>query len=459
MAIIQTDLLIIGGSDAGISAALRARELNSEINITIILADEFPNLSICGIPYAISGEVTPWQNLAHRTIDDLKSFDIDFYMNTWATKIDAEAHQVVATQEHKQLTFSYNQLMVGTGAIPKQIPILGQNLRGVHVLHTMGDFLTISQQLKDNPPKNAAIVGAGYVGIEMAEALRHQNIPVTLLQRGSEILSTIEPDLAQQAHQQLTNHDVTVRTNQNITAITETATGYQLTGSDDSQIFDFVLIVVGVKPNSQLLIDAGAAVNEQQAVIVNEYMQTNLPDIYAAGDLVVTKHRLLGETYLPLGTTSHKQGRIAGANMVGLSSKFAGIIGSQVLRVFDLIIARTGLLVNEALQAGYDPIAITAELDDHKGYIPSAQKITIRVIADKKTHQLLGAQLLGSASSEIAKRTDIFATGIYHHMTVAEFSDLDLTYSPIVGAPWDAVQAAVQQLELQLMHNTKNSMS
>ena len=451
MAIIQTDLLIIGGSDAGISAALRARELNQDINITMILADEFPNLSICGIPYAISGEVTPWQNLAHRTIDDLKAFNIDFYMNTWATKIDAESHQVLAEQADTQLTFAYNQLMVGTGAIPNLIPLNGQNLAGVHVLHTMGDFLAISHQLQNNHPQRVAIVGAGYVGIEMAEALQRQNVTVTLLQRGSEILSTIDADLAQQAHQQLTNHGVHVLTNQTIQSITATENGYQLQGSDETQLFDFVLVVVGVKPNSQLLIDAGAAVNEQQAVIVNDYMQTNLPDIYAAGDLVATKHRLLGQTYLPLGTTSHKQGRIAGANIVGLPSKFAGIVGSQVLRVFDLIIARTGLLSHEALQAGYKPISITAEIDDHKGYIPGAQKIILRVTADQNTHQLIGAQLIGHAGSEVAKRTDIFATAIHNHMTVTEFSDLDLTYSPIVGAPWDAVQAAVQQLELKLI--------
>lgn len=448
---VQTEMLIIGGSDAGISAALRARELNATIKITMILADEFPNLSICGIPYAVSKEVTQWQNLAHRTVDDLKAYDIDFYMNTWATAIDAEKHTVVALRGDDQLTFTYDKLMVGTGAVPKELPIAGEGA-GIHVLHTMGDFFDIEAQLVQHQPKRAAIVGAGYVGIEMAEALTRRNVSVTLVQRGSEVLSTVEPDLAASVHDALINNGVTVLTDETITEIQATEAGYQLIGSKTDDAFDFVLVVVGVRPNSELLVNAGATVTEQNAVVVDDQMRTNLPDVYAAGDLVQTKHRLLGATYLPLGTTAHKQGRIAGANIVGRESHFAGIIGSQVLRAFDVIVARTGLLPNEATAAGFMPITTTAVVDDHKGYFPGAEKITIRVTADKESHKILGAQLVGKYGSEVAKRADVFATAIYNDMTIEAFSDLDLTYSPVVGAPWDAVQAAVQVLEAELLN-------
>lgn len=447
---VQTEMLIIGGSDAGISAALRARELNATIKITMILADEFPNLSICGIPYAVSKEVTQWQNLAHRTVDDLKAYDIDFYMNTWATAIDAEKHTVVALRGDDQLTFTYDKLMVGTGAVPKELPIAGEGA-GIHVLHTMGDFFDIEAQLVQHQPKRAAIVGAGYVGIEMAEALTRRNVSVTLVQRGSEVLSTVEPDLAASVHDALINNGVTVLTDETITEIQATEAGYQLIGSKTDDAFDFVLVVVGVRPNSELLVNAGATVTDQNAVVVDDQMRTNLPDVYASGDLVQTKHRLLGETYLPLGTTAHKQGRIAGANIVGRESHFAGIIGSQVLRAFDVIVARTGLLPNEATAAGFMPITTTAVVDDHKGYFPGAEKITIRVTADKESHKILGAQLVGKYGSEVSKRADVFATAIYNDMTVEAFSDLDLTYSPVVGAPWDAVQAAVQVLEAELL--------
>ena len=447
---VQTEMLIIGGSDAGISAALRARELNATIKITMILADEFPNLSICGIPYAVSKEVTQWQNLAHRTVDDLKAYDIDFYMNTWATAIDAEKHTVTALRGDDQMTFTYDKLMVGTGAVPKELPIAGGGA-GIHVLHTMGDFFDIEAQLVQHQPKRAAIVGAGYVGIEMAEALTRRDVAVTLVQRGPEVLSTVETDLAASVHDALTNNGVTVLTDETISEIQATEAGYQLIGSKTDDAFDFVLVVVGVRPNSELLVNAGATVTEQNAVVVDDQMRTNLPDVYAAGDLVQTKHRLLGETYLPLGTTAHKQGRVAGANIVGRESHFAGIIGSQVLRAFDVIVARTGLLPNEATAAGFMPITTTAVVDDHKGYFPGAEKITIRVTADKESHKILGAQLVGKYGSEVAKRADVFATAIYNDMTVEAFSDLDLTYSPVVGAPWDAVQAAVQVLETELL--------
>lgn len=447
---VQTEMLIIGGSDAGISAALRARELNATIKITMILADEFPNLSICGIPYAVSKEVTQWQNLAHRIVDDLKAYDIDFYMNTWATAIDAEKHTVTALRGDDQMTFTYDKLMVGTGAVPKELPIAGGGA-GIHVLHTMGDFFDIEAQLLQHQPKRAAIVGAGYVGIEMAEALTRRDVAVTLVQRGPEVLSTVETDLAVSVHDALTNNGVTVLTDETISEIQATEAGYQLIGSKTDDAFDFVLVVVGVRPNSELLVNAGATVTEQNAVVVDDQMRTNLPDVYAAGDLVQTKHRLLGETYLPLGTTAHKQGRVAGANIVGRESHFAGIIGSQVLRAFDVIVARTGLLPNEATVAGFTPITTTAVVDDHKGYFPGAEKMTIRVTADKESHKILGAQLVGKYGSEVAKRADVFATAIYNDMTVEAFSDLDLTYSPVVGAPWDAVQAAVQLLETELL--------
>lgn len=449
MANIQTDLLIIGGSDAGISAALRARELNKDIQITIVLADEFPNLSICGIPYAVSKEVSAWQNLAHRTVKDLEAYQIDFYMNTWATAINPTAHTVTATRGEEAITFAYQHLMVGTGAVPKELPLTGAG-DGIHVLHTMGDFFDIEAQLVQHQPKRAAIIGAGYVGIEMAEALTHRDVAVSLFQRGSEVLSTIDADLATPINDTLTQNGVQVFTNATVTEITQTPTGYRLIGGATNETFDFVLVVVGVRPNSTLLEEAGAEVTTNHAVIVNDRMQTNLPDIYAAGDLVQTKHRLLGDTYLPLGTTAHKQGRVAGANIVGRQTHFAGILGSQVLRAFDVIAARTGLLPTEATQAGYTPITTTAVVDDHKGYYPDAEKITIRITADCQTHLLLGAQLVGKYGSEVAKRADIFATAIYNDMTVEAFSDLDLTYSPVVGAPWDAVQAAVQQLEAQL---------
>ena len=179
-------------------------------------------------------------------------------------------------------------------------------------------------------------------------------------------------------------------------------------------------------------------------MVVDETMATGLPHVWAAGDCVITHHRLLGETYLPLGTTAHKQGRIAGENALGGSARYAGSLGTQVVKVFDLVAARTGLREHEAVAAGFTPVSTTATPDDHKAYYPGATPVTIRVTGDAKTGRLLGAQLIGSKGAEIAKRVDTYATALFHHMTVTGITELDLAYTPPLGSPWDAVQMATQ---------------
>ncbi|WP_278364477.1 FAD-dependent oxidoreductase, partial [Leuconostoc lactis] len=244
-------------------------------------------------------------------------------------------------------------------------------------------------------------------------------------------------------HDTLRENGVDVVTDSDVSEITSDG----VVIGDQAAAFDLVLVVTGVKPNSTLLAHAGAELAENGAVMVNDFMQTNLEDVYAAGDLTITKHRLLGTTYLPLGTTAHKQGRIAGAHAVGLAIPFQGIVGSQVLKAFDKVAVRTGLLPDEATQAGFTPLSVTSVVDDHKAYIPGATKITIQITGDQHTGQLLGAQLIGQFGSEVAKRSDVLSSAIFNKMTVSAVSDLDLSYSPPIAAPWDAIQQATQAWE------------
>lgn len=434
---IQTTLLIIGGSDAGISAALRAKELAPDTDVTLLLADSYPNLSICGFPYAFSGEVPSWENLRHRTLADLEATGVNFHLETTVTAIDPAAHRVTTNRGD----FLYEKLIVGTGALPETSHIKGAD--NAFVLHDMADYFAIDQHVTAKAPKTAAIIGAGYIGIEMAEALVKRGVETTLYQRGPEILSTMSPDMSHLLHDTLREHGVAVVTDDTISEITPDGL---VIGQQAAQ-FDLVLVVTGVKPNSTLLAEAGAELTENGAVIVNDFMQTNLEDVYAAGDLTITKHRLLGTTYLPLGTTAHKQGRIAGAHAVGFATPFQGIVGSQVLKAFDKVAVRTGLLPDEATQAGFTPLSVTSVVDDHKAYIPGATKITIQITGDQHTGQLLGAQLIGQFGSEIAKRSDVLASAIFNKMTVSAVSDLDLSYSPPIAAPWDAIQQATQAWE------------
>lgn len=452
-------LVAIGGSDAGISAALRARELDSTVDVTVVVADAYPNFSICGIPYYFSREVQPWQSLAHRTHTELEATGMQLRLNTRATGIDVAGQRLTVRDEHGTISqIGYDELVVGTGALPSHAGIGGMDqLRpedGVHVIHSMGDTFALERFLENRDPHSAIIVGAGYVGLEMAEALTVRGMHVTQIQRGAEVLSTLDPELGGLVHTELREHGVDVLTGTTVTGIDKTQTGLTVTGTRHgdpiTRTADVVLIVVGVRPNTELLEQAGATLGAGRAVVVDEAMRTGLPHVYAAGDGVVTHHRLLGITYLPLGTTAHKQGRVAGENALGGSARFAGSVGTQVVKVFDLVAARTGLREHEAIAAGYRPATSQAIADDHKRYYPGAQPITIRITGDTDTGQLLGAQLVGRLGTETAKRVDTYATALFAGLTVEQVSDLDLSYTPPLGSPWDAVQAATQEWTRQL---------
>jgi NADPH-dependent 2,4-dienoyl-CoA reductase/sulfur reductase-like enzyme len=208
---------------------------------------------------------------------------------------------------------------------------------------------------------------------------------------------------------------------------------------------DLVLVVVGVRPDTDLAVAVGVETGVRGALRVDRRMRTNLPDVLAAGDCVETWHRLLeAPTYLPLGTTAHKQGRIAGETAVGGTAEFAGSLGTQVVKVFELAVARTGLCDQDAAAAGFDPVTVGSVEFDHKAYYPGAHQLHLRITGEKTSRRLLGAQLVGHQDAEVAKRIDIPATALFHHVTVEGLSDLDLSYTPPFGSPWDAVQMAAQ---------------
>ncbi|MBN9158383.1 FAD-dependent oxidoreductase [Microbacterium sp.] len=449
----MTHIAVIGGSDAGISAALRARELDPTVEVTVVVADAYPNYSICGIPYYFTGEVAPWQSLAHRTHADLEATGMQLRLNTLATGIDVRARRLtVRDQDGVESPIAYDELVVGTGALPSHAGIAGLDHLGpddgVHVIHSMGDTFALDQHLTERNPASAIVIGAGYVGLEMAEAFAARGMKVTQLQRGSEVLTTLDPELGSLVRAELEQHGVTIHTRTLVAAVEKTSDGLTVTGTRDGQpvthTADLVLAVVGVRPNTTLLEQAGATLGAGRAVVVDEQMRTGLPHVFAAGDGVITHHRLLGTTYLPLGTTSHKQGRVAGENAVGGRARFTGSVGTQVVKVFDLVAARTGLRDQDATAAGFTPATVQSAADDHKRYYPGAQPITFRITGDTTTGRLLGAQLVGRLGTETAKRVDTFATALHAGLTIAEISDLDLSYTPPLGSPWDAAQAAAQ---------------
>jgi NADPH-dependent 2,4-dienoyl-CoA reductase/sulfur reductase-like enzyme len=450
-------IVAVGGSDAGISAALRVRELDPSADMTVVVADTYPNFSICGIPYYISGDVTHWRNLAHRTHADLEATGLHLQLDTLATSIDVAGQRLTLRgADGEESSLAYDELVVGTGALPVRPQIEGLDSlgpdEGVHLLHSMGDTFALTASLDRRQPATALIVGAGYVGLEMAEGLTARGIRVTQVEMLPEVLPTVDPELGSIVRDELESHGVHVHTSTTVTGISQggSPTGrlhVEGFGPDQAPLswdVDLVLVVVGVRPDTDLLVRAGASTGPRGAVVVDEAMATGLPHVWAAGDCVVTHHRMLGVTYLPLGTTAHKQGRVAGENVLGGRAHFAGSLGTQVVKVFDRVAARTGLREHEAIAARFTPATSEASPDDHKAYYPGAHPIAIRVTSDSGTGRLLGAQLVGMRGGEIARRVDTYATALFHEMAVDAISELDLSYTPPLGSPWDAVQMAAQ---------------
>jgi NADPH-dependent 2,4-dienoyl-CoA reductase/sulfur reductase-like enzyme len=381
-------LVMIGGSDAGISAALRARELDPGAEVSVIVADAYPNFSICGIPYYVSGEVTHWRNLAHRTTADLEATGMSLRLDTTARRIDVAGRKLLVTAAGgAEELLSYDKLIVGTGAVPVRPPIGGLTgpdilgpADGVHLLHSMGDTFALMRTLEEASPATAVIVGAGYIGLEMADALTTRGLQVIQMEQLPEVLPTVDPQLGQLVHAQLAARGVEVLTGTTVRQITRAAEGEggrlrvdaaAADGTPVSRLADTVLVVVGVRPDTTLAADAGAALGVRGAIAVDRSMRTNLPDVYAAG---------------------------------------------------------------------YSPVTVQSEADDHKAYYPGSHRITMRFTGDRGTGQLLGVQLFGHRHAEIAKRIDIAATAIFHSMTIDGLSDLDLSYTPPLGSPWEAIQ-------------------
>jgi NADPH-dependent 2,4-dienoyl-CoA reductase/sulfur reductase-like enzyme len=440
-------ILVVGGSDAGVMAGLRARAVDPSTEVTIMLSDRYPNFSVCGLPFFVSGEVDDWQTLAHRTAGEITAHGIELLTGHLATGIDASARVVLARREDgSETALPYDTLIVATGAHARADEIEGAAGPSVHTLHTMEDGLRLRARLEAGGVERVVVVGAGYIGVEMADALARRGHRVLLAGRSPTVLPTLDPSLAALLREELERNGVEVATGVTVREIARTGTSLQVRGNGSfARRADVVIVGGGVQPNSALARIAGIATGIQGAICVDRRMRTNVPSVLAAGDCVETWHRLLQRpTYLPLGTTAHKQGRVAGEAAAGGDRLFQGSLGTQVVKVFELAAACTGLRDDEARAAGFQPLTVESTPWHHKLYYPGAQRLRIRVTADVVTGRLLGAQIVGHWQAEVAKRIDIFATAIFHAMAVDALNDLDLSYTPPLGAPWEAVQEAGQ---------------
>ena len=440
-------IVVIGGSDAGISASLRAGELSGDSEVSLILADRYPNYSICGLPFYLSGEVPDWRTLAHRTATEIEEKGIQLFPGHRVTTIIADRKQIIATDaEGRSRTLPYDRLVIGTGGVSVVPNLPGVDLRGVFFLRWMADGFAFQEYLNLRQPTSIVIVGAGYIGMEMADAMTRRGLAVSVVEFLPSVLTTFDPALGSIVRMELERQGVRVFTGFAVERIESNKSQLSVRSTAaDTITADMVLVAVGSRPETRLARTAGIETGVKGAICINHRMETNITDVYAAGDCAETRHRLLGKnTYLPLGTTAHKQGRIAGENAVGGNREYLGTLGTQSVKIFNLVAARTGLKDDEALKEGFSPLSADIETWDHKAYYPHAQKLRIRITGDRKTGKLLGAQIVGPYGASVSKRIDTVAVSIHNGMTVESLTDLDLSYTPPLSSPWDPVQMAAQ---------------
>ncbi len=439
----MTHIAIIGGSDAGVMAGIWAHRTSPDITTTLVVADHYPNFSICGIPFFVSGETPRYEMLAHRTADDLRHLGLDLLLGHTATAIDVDEHQLtVAAADGTNQQLDYDRLIIGTGARPRRPNVPGFDLPGVHVLHTIDEARTL-RTLIDDGARRVAIVGAGYIGTELADAAAHRNLDVSLIEMAPAVMPTFDPALGALIGAELSAHGVDVHTATMVERIETAGDALRVIAGDTHITADAVVLALGVQPNVELATAVGAPTGAGGALVVDASMATGLTDVWAAGDCVHTHHVLFDEpTYLPLGTTAHKQGRVAGINAAGGSASYRGSLGTQAVKIIGKVAARTGLRLDEAMAAGFDAFEVGGTFDDHKAYYPGATDLVVSLVGDRASGRLLGAQLVGAYGAEVSKRVDIAAAAIHAGSSVTDLLDLDLSYTPPLSSPWDPVQTA-----------------
>lgn len=439
-------LLIIGGVAAGMSAAAKARRVNRDLEITVYTDDEYISYAGCGLPYFIGGKVTDKESLIARTGAEFASQNISVKTRTRAEEIQHESKKVILRDLHNNQIFEdhYDRLIIASGARPFVPPMDGIDLEGVFTLRTIHDSLKIKDYLQNRQPRKAAIIGGGYIGLEMAENLLEHGCEVCIIERAPHIIPNMDEDMATIVTAYLESKGVKIHTGITVSgfygeqAITTISTNK---GAIES---DFVLLSIGVLPNSEIAAAAGIELGTKNAIRVNNKMETNIDGIYAAGDCATTTHLISGqEVYIPMGTTANKQGKTAGENAAGGNTSFKSVLGTGIARVIEMEISRTGLSENECRQLGIDYVAKKIVSKSAAHYCPVSGKIYVKLIADRTNNRLIGAQIAGYQGA--AMRIDMLASAITMQATIEALIDMDLAYSPPFSPVWDPVLVALNQ--------------
>lgn len=443
-------IVILGGVAAGAKAAAKSRRLLPDAEIDLYTDDTHISYSSCGLPYYIEGNFEDYRLLLVVSPEEFEKKNIHVHLKNRAVKIIPESKQVLIQDLTAQRVFlvEYDKLIIAVGARPVIPKIKNVNLPNVFTLRKIEDGILIKEMvLKSN---KATIIGGGYIGIELLEALVKQNLKVTLIEYSPFVMTTFDEDMSKLIQDQLNsinNGRFEIMTSEIVTEFSGDVRGVKSvkTGTGKEFETDFVVICTGATPNVEIAKDAGIDLGVTGAIKVNAKMETSIKDIYACGDCV-EEHLVVSDTkiWLPLGSNANKEGRTAAINACGGDDKFYGVLGSSVTRCLNLTMSMTGLTEKKAQALGYQPVSVTVTKNDKVGYMPNVNNITLKLIADSETGKLLGAQAVGAGDAD--KRINALAAALLAGMTVDEFYKNDLTYAPPFSPTIDPLLNAAQIL-------------
>jgi len=439
--------IIIGGDPAGMSAASKAKRHTANMDVTVLEQTDDVSYSACGMPYNIAE--------ANRDIEDLvvrraqvfrEKQGINLLTGHRAESIDITEKTVSGiTSAGDTFRFPYDNLLIATGGSPILPDISGIDLPGVMALKSLDDGRKIKAYITDNSVKKVVIIGMGYIGLEMAEALRSRSIDVDMVKPGPVFLPWMKKELSDIVKNELEENQVGLFPGHHLDKIETSGNHLKLICSGQTLAADMILVAIGIKPNSELAMDSGLEIGVKNAIAVNKQMQTSDDHIFAAGDCADAYHIVNGEkVWIPLALRANRAGWAVADNVCGKSTELPGIVGTAVFKVFDLEVARTGLTEAEAVDSGFDPVGVVIKSRSRAHAHAGSSTITIHMIADRTTGRLLGTQMVGKEG--VAHRINAIAVALHNHMTVETFSQTDLAYAPPFSPTWDPLLTTANQL-------------
>ncbi|WP_405829498.1 FAD-dependent oxidoreductase [Streptomyces sp. NBC_01176] len=443
-------LVVIGADAAGMSAASQARRMRGpdELEIVAFERGHFTSYSACGIPYWVGGDVSGPDQLIARSPQEHRERDIDLRMRTEVTEIDVAGARVRSRdlESGAEAWTSYDKLVIATGARPVRPDLPGMDAPGVHGVQTLDDGQALLETLATTRGRRAVVVGAGYIGVEMAEALINRGYEVTVVNRGAEPMATLDPDMGRLVRQAMSGLGITMVDDAAVTGIVTGADGVRAVATQDAEYpADVVVLGIGVRPETTLAGAAGLPLGDHGGLLTDLAMRVRgHGNIWAGGDCVEVLDLVSGsERHIALGTHANKHGQVIGSNVGGGYATFPGVVGTAVSKVCDLEIARTGLREKDARRAGLQFETVTIESTSRAGYYPNAASMTVKMLAERRTGRLLGVQIVGREGA--AKRVDIAAVALTARMTVEQMTALDLGYAPPFSPVWDPILVAARK--------------